>query len=248
MESKLTAEDMESIRRISENVKDNIERQTRKIQRAEFKLCPTLMMLFTIQDNIQYQEILGNNSEILGNNEKQVEDKMKNRFQEILKLAYVAYKNPKEYCINGVSMDLETYRGETVPKNGLISYPPLDFATYAIQQMQNKDFDNEDIVNEIADKLGIKEEKRKEISDIAMDDIYKDAPMKVSRPKPQNGFKGRKSSYRVKKERYSKSDVMALAHNTIGINEESSYIIFCGVKLMLENKERTDKTKGRDEL
>lgn len=246
-ENIFTIGEKEVIKRVSENVKENVERQTKNIQKSEFELCPTLMMLFTIQDKIQYQEILGRDSEVLENNEKQVEVKVRNRFQKVLKMAYIAYENPEEYCINGESPDLRLYRGLKVPKTSLKSYPPIDFAVYAVQQMQNRDFDSEDIINEMADNLGIKKEKRREIEDLSMKNIYRDVPRLYNRFKVKEIFLGENDISSRKEQCYQSTDVISIIGKNPEINFESLYLGMSRFKKLLLANDLPNPEVGRDE-
>ncbi len=174
-EVSLSAEDSEIISKVLLRTHENILEQKENIWKTEFLRCPTLMMLFEIQDKIQYREILTGDINALGNNEEQIKSEVSNRFQKVLKMAYAVYKDSGIYGID-VPGDIISVNGKQIPNAGNIEYPPLNYAIYTIQQMRNEELLAPNFIETIAERLGIPKDKIPEIEAIPIETIYQDYP------------------------------------------------------------------------
>ena len=105
----------------------------------------------------------------------------------VVKYAYAAIAFPEENCRGGQRPDINFHGGRLVPnipfflKSDLPKHVKaiLEYATFVVQQMQNKDFESEEslqeVINQVAQELGIRRDKMKEIekSDPGFDIIHK---------------------------------------------------------------------------
>ena len=170
----LNKDDPTSLRNLAKKASDGIIR-------FDIDNAPTLLTLFTIQNRVQYGEILATKTGLdsLGNAEiempngekKKVNDLVKNRFRIIFKMAREFEKDPSRFTEETRSVDsLETYFDKKVPEylywrmtDGMVDIPALSYTVFAIQQMQNKDFYDEEAVDRIRQSLGISVEQFKEM-------------------------------------------------------------------------------------
>ncbi len=183
--SYFSTEELEIIKKITNNALDNSDPfNLRKLAktvcdqtlRFEIDNAPTLLTLFTIQNRVQYGEILSTKDgrEALGNKtivmpdgtERDVEDLIKDRFGIVFKMAREFQRHPQEFKESSREVDdLKTYFGSRVPSfyGKLFGTPyqddALSYAVFAIQQMQNKDFLDDSIVDKIRLNLGISEKQ-----------------------------------------------------------------------------------------
>lgn len=142
--------------------------QLNQLINEEIMAVPVLATLFTMQ-NIQYADIVLNNDEALGN--EQIDDKLRERFETIIKMAYFSEKRDKKQG----KQTLETYRGNKVPKFSDKKFKPLEYTVFAVQQMRNQDFDDDKVIELIMQGLRITEEERQKIDEITMEEIYEAA-------------------------------------------------------------------------
>ena len=187
----LTSEQMSIIEKFSRDkfkqIRDVAQTHSSELISRDLKLYPRLITVFMLQNSLQYEKILKQNPERLGNTalmytdldgnryQKNTRELISEKFQSVLKMAYAVYSNPKEYTIDGQKPNLKRYNSNSVPCCGGIVYEPLRFTIFAIQQMSNKDFKNDEINLHIAEQLHIKPEKLKEIQNIDMEKIYNSA-------------------------------------------------------------------------
>ena len=178
----LDKDDMNSLRNLAKNASD-------EIIRADIDNAPMLLTLFTIQNRVQYGEILATRTGLdsLGNDEietidgsrKKVFDLVKDRFKIVYKMAREFSKDQSRFTEDSRSQDsLKTYFGMKVPEyparhsGALIDGEPLSYAVFAIQQMQNKDFLDDFVVDRIRESLGISLDQFKQMQEeIAIEDI-----------------------------------------------------------------------------
>ena len=180
-----TTEELEVIKRVTDNILDDSDptnlrviskEASNAIISCDIDNAPTLLTLFTIQNRVQYGEILASKDgkEALGNDEvvmpdgttAKVEDLIRERFRIVFKMAREFSKTPDAFTEETRDVeDLTTYFGRTVPKfyGQLFGNPheeaELSYALFAIQQMQNKDFLDDSIVHKIRQSLGISMEQ-----------------------------------------------------------------------------------------
>ena len=173
-----------------EDVLTIVERHSNRLIERDLSQYPTLMTVFALHDKLQYDLILGRHPERLDNrtittniNGKKVvqttENAIKTRFERIAKFAYAVETDPKRYTNSGKSPDLRKYNGKLIPAFGPIISRPLKYATYAIQQMQNSDFEDERILVRIARELDIRPDSLKEILEIPIEEIRFNTPKLV---------------------------------------------------------------------
>ena len=158
---------------------DSIQSKIRDIERIESITSPTIMALFAIQNRIQYHQILRDGEgKDLNNNQEQSREKIRNMLDRVTKYAFAAFTRPEEFCIDGLRGDINIHNGRRVPSLPEIrkldtpryTRTIIEYATFVVQQMQNKDFETEEskqeIINKVMDELGIRKEKAKEIEEI----------------------------------------------------------------------------------
>lgn len=201
----------------------NIEETANRIKQVELRDCPTLMSIFIVQNQIQYGEILKSeeSKKVLGNDEIQkdgqkvsVKDAVSERFKKVLKLAYAAEKKDKkslqylEREPNDGGPKLKAKRSRNkVPKlvsNGKkVRFSPLVYAVFAVQQMENSDFENDNALISIAQSLGLNEMEMEEAFEVAMEEIYADGqerakkPLMISLPLSENKAKAVTSAKKI---------------------------------------------------
>ncbi len=158
-------DESQSLRIISRNCAETIVNK-------ELRDAPSILTLFTIHNKIQYGEILAtrDSRSVLGNDsirrddgqETKIDTAIKKRFEIIYEMAKRTENSPNDHILeDGSFPNLAEYNGRIVPKFTYIEngQPKTDmalsYAIYAVQQMQNLDFCNDNIMHEIREDLGI---------------------------------------------------------------------------------------------
>lgn len=168
----ISKDDEVVISKLMEMVPKAYTEQLKRIVNEEIANVPILTTLFTMQ-NIQYADIVIKNDAALGN--EQIDDKLRERFAAIIKMAYFSDKRDKKQG----KQTLETYKGKKVPKFDDKRFKPLEYTIFAIQQMRNQDFDDDRVIELIMQELRITEEDKQKVDEITMEEIYAAARKEV---------------------------------------------------------------------
>lgn len=155
---------------------ESLDRKIREIEQIESVTSPTIMALFAIQNKIQYQQILRDGEgKALNNNEEVTRERITMMMDRVAKYAYAASRKPEEYCNEEEMGDISFYNERAIPD--ITKVRPSDmpeyvegilaYATFVVQQMQNKDFESPEsmqrIIDNVIQELGIREDKVPEI-------------------------------------------------------------------------------------
>ena len=259
--SDLTIEDLELIETITSDLtrEDEEGRNLREISKLtadsivskEMESAPTLLTLYTLQNKIQYGEILATEEgkKSLGNDTFELEDgstmspseMIKVRFGTIYEMARIIQTGADKYGeTDEARSPLSTYRNMTVPpfyymKDGQrVSDPALSYAVFAVQQMQNSDFANEEIMIEISDSLGFSQE--------GYETIKAEVELReMARRKSQKAIEEKMSHSNSTSTISLKSMISYLKENELNINDDS-YKKYVGNSL--KNDERINNIKS----
>ena len=193
--------------RESNNLLESVKKHKNSLIARDLKVYPRLMTIFALQNSLQYEQILKQNPERLGNGAiertdelgnvttQSLKEVMEDTFSSILKMAYAVHTNPKKYTTDNPSNVLKMHNGKQVPNYGGITYEPILYTLNAFQQMSNNDFKDGIVLHMIANELHIKPEKRREIEEIDLEEIRDNATGLASKKYNVRTIVGKKSMF-----------------------------------------------------